>query len=81
MRYMGLPKPAIHIALPLLDAKLPPADHAKAMAILKEYAHLFSVGPSNYGFSKKYLIILYWKTIALYALKSIKNPRSKRPRY
>lgn len=39
---LGLPNPSIHVTLPPLDESLAPSDHAEALALLEEYAELFS---------------------------------------
>lgn len=51
MRDPGLPKTDIYVAPPL-NSNLPPADHAKAMALLKGYINLFSVSPHNFRLIK-----------------------------
>lgn len=49
---LGLPDPAINAALPPLDADLDRFDHAKALALLEEYANLFSMGPQDFVLMK-----------------------------
>ena len=52
LRDLGLPDPSIHVALPPLDENLAPSDHAEALALLEEYADLFSEGPHDFGLLK-----------------------------
>ena len=52
MRDLGLPDPYIGAVLPALDADLPPTNHAKALALIEEYADLFSSGPHDFGLLK-----------------------------
>lgn len=49
MRDLGLSEPSICAVPPSLDAELPPGDHAEALALIEEYAGIFSSGPHNLG--------------------------------
>lgn len=52
MGELRLSEPAIHVALPPLNANLHLADHAEALDLLEECASLFSTGPHDFGLLK-----------------------------
>lgn len=53
MRDLGLPNPAIYVALPSLNDNLSPANHAEVMDLIKEYADLFSSSPHDFRLLKR----------------------------
>lgn len=77
MRNLGLPYPAIHVALPPLNADLTPANNAKAMALLGEYADLFSTGPHNLRLLKETSHHLDLEDNQLFRSQSYKNYKVK----
>lgn len=52
MRDIGLPEPSISAVLPTLNVALPPAYHDEALALMKEYADLFSSSLHDFGLLK-----------------------------
>lgn len=52
MRYLILHNSSICVALPSIDANISPANHAEALALLNEYADLFSNEPHNFELLK-----------------------------
>lgn len=52
LRDMGLPEVNILSVIPSIYKGLAPEKHAVALALLKEYADLFSTGPHDCGLLK-----------------------------